>query len=110
MAVFHDKPPQLAVIAGKVVMSVGVTGALGGTLTGCTTALMDANSSGLLTWAPPFVSAPVVLASINSGPATTTSPVVRLTGITVSNAYLTMGESPLTNVTVGVVIIGEARL
>ena len=107
MVQFHDKPSQLAMIAGKYVMSYGCTDVLGGTLTAGTP---DNESSALLTWAPPFVSAPTVIGTINSGGSTTTSPVVRFSGLGVSNVYISLGESPLTNVTIGVVLVGEARL
>lgn len=107
MTTFHGKPPQLAIIAGKIVMSGNCTDVIGGTMTAGT---FDGDSSGLITWTPPFKSAPTVMASLNSGGATTTSPVVRITGVGVGTAYVTMGESPLSGFTVGIIAIGEAKL
>ena len=106
MAVFHDKPNQLAIVAGKYVFSTGMTDCIGGVMTAGTA---DSENSALLTF-PPFVSAPIVLGTINSGGLTTTSPTVRFTGVGVSNVYVFLGQSPLTNVTIGIAILGEARL
>lgn len=110
MSLFNAIPPQMAVIMGKYIFSGNCTGVIGGTLTaGATTA---ANNSALLTWSPAFVSAPIIVASINSGALTTTSPVVRFTGVGVSNAYIALagGASPLSDVTVGIMIVGECKL
>lgn len=107
MAVLHDKSPELAVIAAKLVMSTGCTDAIGCVMTSGTP---DNETSALLTWEPAFVSAPIAFATINSGGATTTSPMVRFTGVGVTTAYITYGESPLSGVTIGIVLMGEARL
>ena len=106
----HNKPTQLGWIAGKYIVSGNCTDVIGGTLTaGSTTA---AQASALLTWEPAFVSAPTILATINSGGATTTSPSARFTGVTVSNAYIAIagGASPISDVTVGIMILGEVKL
>jgi hypothetical protein len=109
MALFNDKPTQLAMIAGKYEMSAGCTGVIGGTMTA---AAMTA--SALLTFAPPFISAPIIVASIQSGiiggaVLTASNFLVSFTGVTVSNAYISMlgGGS---GATVGIIAIGEARL
>ena len=110
MALFNAPPPQLATIIGKYVFSGSCTDVIGGTMTaGATTA---AQASALLTWAPAFKSAPVIIGTMMSGPDTTTSPTVRFTGVTVSNAYVAVagGASPISGVTVGIMIVGEAQL
>ena len=108
MTLFHVKPPQLAFIAGKIVCSGSATGVIGGTMTAGT---FDNESSALIEWQPPFVSAPQILASINSGlNATITSPVVRFSGVTACGAYMTMGETGLSGATIGILLLGEAKL
>lgn len=110
MALFNAVPSKLGFIVGKYVFSGSCTDVYGGTLTaGATTA---ANNSALLTWSPAFISAPVLVAVINSGPGTTTSPCVRFTGVGVSNAYIQLaaGASPISGVTVGIMAVGEQRL
>ena len=62
MTLFNDKPTQLAMIAGDYVQSAGCTEVIGGTLTAGTM-----SASALLTWAPPFISAPKLFASLKSG-------------------------------------------
>ena len=108
MTLLHGKPPQLAFIAGKYVFSNGCTDVIGGTLTAATP---DNETSALLTWQPCFASAPMIVASINSGlDATTSSPVVRFSGVTACGGYVSIGEHGLTNVTIGIMIVGEAKL
>lgn len=107
MTLLHSKPPQLAFIAGKYVFSNGCTDVIGGTLTAGTA---DDENSALLTWQPCFESAPMVYGTINSGGLTTTSPSLRFVGVTACGGYVALGQSPLTNVTVGLFIVGQAKL
>lgn len=107
MVLLNNKPTELAMIAGKYVMSGSCTDVIGGTLTAGTP---DNESSGLLTWAPPFNSAPMIFGTINSGSVATSSPAVRFTGVGVSNAYVTMSENGDSGVTIGIVLMGESRL
>lgn len=86
---------QLGFIVGKYVMSGACTDVIGGTMTA---GAMSA--SALLTFAPPFVSAPVIVASIMAGLEggaavfTASNYSLMLTGVTVSNAYVaTLGAS-----------------
>lgn len=107
MALFHDKPTQLAMICGKVVLTGNCTDVIGGTMTAGT---FDVDGSGLLTWAPPFISAPIILGTSNSGALTVTSPTVRFTGVGVSTAYLTVGATASEEQTIGIVLMGQAKL
>jgi len=105
---FHDKPTQLAMIAGKYVMSGGCTDVIGGTMTaGAMTA------SALLTFAPAFISAPSLFATVQEGITggavmTASNFQVQFTGVTVSNAYLsTLNAS---GCTISIMALGQARL
>lgn len=111
MALFNDKPTQLAMILGKYVMSGGCTDVIGGTMTAGTA---DANGSALITFAPPFISAPVVIAQLQAGVGgggaalTASNYSWMVTGVTVSNCYIaTLNGS---GCTYSFSILGLARL
>lgn len=110
MVLFHDKPPQIALICGQYVFSGQCTEVVGGTMTAGSTSA--SNNSALLTWSPAMVSAPILIATVQSGGSTTTGVVARFTGVGVSNAYIHLagGASPVSGVTVGIMIVGEAKL
>lgn len=113
MVLLHNQPTKLAIITGKYVMSSadGCTDVIGGTMTAGS--LTAAQGSALLTWAPPFVSAPMIFGTVNkSNPAATTNATVRFTGVTVSNAYVMMaaGNNACSQAVIGITVIGEARL
>jgi len=105
----HDKDPQVALIFGKCPTSGNFSQVIGGTMTAGT---WDDETSSLITWAPPFISAPILIGTLMSGGLTTTSPVVRFSGVGVSNAYVTMGETALANTgaTISILAIGRSRL
>ena len=87
MVVLNDKPTQLGMIVGKYVYSGGCTDVIGGTMTAGTA---DA-ASALITFAPPFISAPVVNVTVQAGIGavmTASNWLVGVTGVTVSNAYI----------------------
>ena len=106
----NDKQTKFAMIVGKYVCSGGFTDVIGGTMTaGAMT------NSVLLTWAPPFISAPSVLVSVQSGIdggaiMTGSNFFVALTGVGVSNAYLAVLNGGGSGNVVSVLAIGEARL
>jgi hypothetical protein len=105
MTLFNDKPTQLATIVGKYVCSGGCTDVIGGTMTAGTA---DAGGSALITWAPAFISAPVIIAQGFSAAGTTSTLMGCLvTGVTVSNAYI---ECYASGGSVNVIAIGQARL
>lgn len=109
MSLFNAVPVQMAMIAGKYVMSGGCTDVIGGTMTA---GAMSA--SALLTFAPPFVSAPIIVGSVMAGLAgggavlTASNYLIGFTGVTVSNAYLmTLGAS---GCVIAIQAVGEAKL
>jgi len=70
----------------------------------------DSDCSGLITFNT-FNAVPAVVAQVNGGDTTSgVGGYLTLTGITVSNAYVRMGPTPNSGVTVGVIAIGEAKL
>lgn len=86
MALFNDKPTQFGFIVGHIAGSGSATGVIGGTMTAGT---FDSGGSALITFAPPFISAPIVVAQALSAAATTASIMaVNVTGVTVSNCYI----------------------
>lgn len=102
---------QLAIIAGKVVLSGGCTDVIGGTMTaGAMT------NSCLLTFAPAFVSAPImigsVMAGIGGGGAAMTGSnfTIGFTGVTVSNAYVMVPADSSSGTVISVAAIGLAKL
>ena len=102
---FNDKPTQLAMIAGNYTLSVGCTNVIGGTITAGTA---DAYGSALLTFSPPFIATPIILATAFSAASTTATIMpVALTGAGVSNVSI---ECYASGGSVGLLIIGEARL
>ena len=105
MALFHGKETRLGYIIGKVVLSGSCTDVIGGTMTA---GAFDAEGSGLITFAPPMVTAPIILANAFSAGAVTGSLMpVNITGVTVSNFYI---EYYASGGAMNVAIIGEARL
>jgi hypothetical protein len=109
MTLLNDKPSQLAMIVGNYVQSGGCTEVIGGTLTAGTM-----SASALLTFAPAFISAPSLFASVKAGIAggavmTASNFQVAFTGVTVSNAYL-INIGGGSGCTVSILAIGQARL
>jgi len=105
MVLLNDKPSQLAMMAGKLVLSGSFTGVIGGKMT-CGTA--DAHGSAQITWAPPFITAPIILGQTFSAVATTASGLgVFFTAVTVSNADVVCYAS---GGSVNMILFGEARL
>lgn len=105
MVLFHDKGTKMAILAGKLTLSGGFTDVIGGRMTVGTA---DGDGSALITWAPAFISAPVIVAQAFSAASTTTTIMgVALTGITVSNASI---ECYASGGSVNIIAIGEARL
>jgi hypothetical protein len=84
-----DMNGQLGMIVGKYVMSGGCTDVIGGTMTAGTM-----SASALITFAPPFISAPTIVGSVMGGIGgggavlTASNYLIGFTGVTVSNAYL----------------------
>lgn len=108
MTLFHAIPPQMAFIAGKYIFSGNCTHVYGGTMTAGTA---DDECSAPLYWSPPFVSAPSLIASIQSGlDAGTTSPTIRFSGVTNCGCYVTIGQHGLSDVTLGILALGETKL
>ena len=105
----HDKDPQVALIFGNCPTSGTFSQVIGGTMTAGT---WDDETSALITWAPPFIVAPTLIATLMSGGGITTSPTVRFSGVTVSNAYVSLGETAIANTgaTVSIIAIGRSRL
>jgi len=105
---FNNVPTRFAMITGKYQMSGGCTDVVGGAMT--VGIAVSAVASAHLSWEPAFISTPVILATILSGMDTTSGQAVRLTGIAVSSAGITLGQSPVSDVTIGLLLIGEAKL
>jgi len=105
MALFNAVPIQMAMIAGKVVGSGSCTGVIGGTMTAGS---FDSGGSALITRAPAFKTAPIVVGNAFSAAATTGSIMpINISGVTVSNCtvqYYASGGS------INLVAIGEAKL
>lgn len=105
MVLLNDKPTRLAIIVGKYLLSGNCTDVIGGTMTAGTA---DAYGSNLITWAPPFISAPIILVNaISAGATTATIMPISITGVTVSNAYLQCYAS---GGGTNLLLIGEAKL
>lgn len=105
MVLLHDKGTKLAILAGKLKLSSAFTDVIGGTMTVGTA---DGDGSALITWAPAFISAPIVVGTAFSAGATSTTIMgVQFTGVTVSNAYI---ECYASGGSVNIIAVGEARL
>lgn len=105
MVLINNVPTKMAIMAGKLVLSGSFTGVIGGTMT-CGTA--DAHGSASITWAPDFITAPIIVGTAFSAGASTTSIMgVQLTAVTVSGADITCYAS---GGSVNVIMVGEARL
>ena len=105
MTLLHNKPTKLSIIAGKVVLSGSCTDVIGGTMTAGT---FDSAGSGLITFSPAFISAPIVFAQAASAASTTATIMpVAVTGVTVSNCSI---ECYASGGSVNIMLVGEARL
>ena len=100
---------QFGVIVGKYVQSGACTDVIGGTMTAG-----SMSASALLTFAPPFVSAPVIVGSVMAGIGgggavlTASNYFVGFTGVTVSNAYVMTFEG--SGCVVGIQAFGLQKL
>lgn len=108
MGFITGKETRLATILANVIVSGGCTNVVNGNMTAGT---FDSDGSGLLTY-DKFGSIPKILGQVISGGSTTTSVggFLTFTGITVSNAYLRMGPTPASSVTVSVMVCGIQNL
>jgi len=107
MVLLHNKSAQLAMVAGNVVISGAFTNVVGGAMTAGT---FDSDGSGLITYNT-FNAVPTVVGTIKGGDTGTgVGGLLTITGATVSNAYVRIGPTPSSGVTVGVIAIGEAKL
>ena len=111
MSLFHGKNVQLGYIVGKINQSGSCTDVIGGTMTAGT---FDSAGSGLITFAPPFVSAPIVQVSIQGGidgggaTLTASNYLVQMTGVGVSNVSIAGTEG--SGLIVGITAIGLQKL
>ena len=111
MVNLHTRDPLLGFLAGNIKLSAATEGSatnvVGGTITVGT---FDSDSSGLLTF-PPFKDTPVIVGQVKGGDTTTSvGGFLTFTGVGVSNAYLRMGPTPASTVTVGIAIAGKVQL
>lgn len=108
MTVLAGMNQQLGMIGGVITASGNATGVFGGTLTAGT---FDVAGSGLITFAPPFISAPAIFVSYDGfGANTNNIAVAQLTGVTVSNAYVSIGTTPASGGRISFVALGLQRL
>jgi len=111
MSLFHGKETRLGYIIGKIIQSGNCTDVIGGTLTNGT---FDGEGSGLITFAPPFISAPTINVSIQAGlegggaVLTASNYFVSVTGVTVGTCYVqgTQGSG----LTIGFTALGLQKM
>ena len=104
---YHAKDTELGMICGNYPLAGAMTNVHGGTMTAGTA---DTDSSALITWAPPFVSAPSVIVTVVSGMTTLSGEVAKVTGVGVSNCYVFLGEVGASGATVSIGCFGCQRL
>jgi len=112
-AVFHAHKSQLAVCAVQCKCSAATAMSFNNQIGAKFSAgTMDTDGSGEINWLPAFNSAPIVFATVMSGVGSRSSSfgAVQLTGITVSNCYVVIGPTPASNITLGMIMIGECKL
>ena len=107
----HNKTTKVGIIGCRFSSSGSVDSGgntFGGGVMTCGT--MDANGSALISF-PAFISAPTIVGTYQGfGARTANISSLMLTGVTVSNAYISIGGTPASKGYVNLILAGEVKL